>query len=173
MKQLVLKMAKHKGKGRYRFQVIPVQNQIALTTATEGLVVKTNISTLVQECYAISADLNWAIRGHTAGEGPITVGLSNSQLTVAEIAEALDASPTSEADIVAREQARRPVRAVGVFPGLLSEETLKDGLMIRTPLRMSLAGDLEIAAWARNQSGATLTTGTVVEVNGKIYLKWR
>ena len=166
-------MAKHKGKSRSRFQVIPVQVQIALSTLGSDVVISNNLSSLAQDAYAISADLSWSIRGHTAGEGPITVGLHNSDLSVTEVAEGLDASPTSESDIVARERARRPIRTTGVFAGLLTEEHLNDGKPIRTPLRFNLAGSLEVAAYARNQSGGALTTGTVVEINGQIYLNWR
>ncbi len=158
---------------RGRFQAIPINTNLALVTLADTVVLSTAITALSQDAWVHSADLTWGLRGLTAGQGPIRVGLGSGTLTVGQIAEALDASPASESDIIAREQAGRPVRAAGMFNGLNTEETLFDGRMKRTKLKFAVANSSEVDMWVRNESGAPLTTGAVVEVNGTLYLNWR
>ncbi len=124
------------------------------------------------EFFVVSVDLQWSISGHTVGEGPVIFGIANDDLNAAEIAEALDASPQSMADIVARERARRPVRLVGAFTGQTPASQFNDGRVKRTKLKTMLANSVEIAAWWRNESGSALTTGTTVDVFGKVYGYW-
>ncbi len=156
-----------------RFQVIKFNANLALTTLGSTTVLTQVLSALSQDFYAVSADCRWAIRGLTAGEGPLVVGYANSDLSVTEIAEGLDASPSSESDIIARERTRRPVRSAGTFSGVATEEVLNNGKPIRTKLKFNLANSLEVNAWIRNESGAVLTTGAVLEMQGKIYGYWR
>ncbi|MFQ0997904.1 hypothetical protein [Gilliamella sp. CG33] len=165
---------KGKGRGRRsRFQVVRVNTNLALLTLADTIVLSADITAITQSAYMISADLTWAVRGLTAGEGPIEVGLASADLTDVEIAEALDASPVNESDIIARERTRRPVRHVGVFAGVLTEETLNDGKKIRSKVKMAMGEGTDLEMYARNESGANLTTGAVIEVAGKVYLNWR
>ncbi len=168
-------MAKHPKSRRRssRFQVIKFNANRALTTLADTVVVSQVLTALSQDFFAIAADCRWAIRGLTAGEGPLNVGYHNSDLSVTEITESLDASPTSESDIIARERTRRPVRSAGTFSGATTEEVLNNGKPIRTKLRFNLANSLEVSAFIRNESGAPLSTGAVVEMQGKIYGHWR
>ncbi len=78
-------------------------------------------------------------------------------------------------DIIARERASRPVRRAGVFPiesVTAGNSVLADGRQIRTPLRFSMSIGKDLKYYAFNQSGATLTTGAVLEVQGVIYGRW-
>ncbi len=167
-------MAKHRKRSyNSNFQVINVDNGIALSTLAAGVAIAADLTTLgVAKFTVISADLMWTIKGLTAGEGPITVGIANGDLTVSNIGETLDANPTNKSDIIARERARRPVRRAGVFHGLSSEEVLNDGKPIRTKLRTTLDTGVELTMFARNQTGSTLTTGASVFCFGKLYGFW-
>ncbi len=165
-------VAKKRGKNR-NFQAIPVQNAMALGTLADGVVISAALANLTQEAWMIRADLLWMTRGVTSGEGPLTVGIADGELSVTEIAEAEDASPTSQSDRVARERASRPVRRVGAFPLAAPDEVLNDGKPIRTTMKWMEAGDNEPEFYARNQGGATLTTGGVVEVTGTLFIAWK
>ena len=128
---------------------------------------------LVQDAYLISADLVVGTFGGTAGEGPVRVGLANSVLTATEIGESLDASPDSQDDRVAIERTSRPVREIGQLPGLAANEVLNNGNISRTRLKMVITSARDLNAWARNISGATLTTRKVIEITGKVYGTWK
>ncbi len=169
-------MAKHRrrrrGGRRADFQALRVEQEIGVGALINGNVLTSTMTALGETEYqVVSMDLVWSKRDGTAGEGPFQVGVANGDLNATEIAEALDANPTSPADIVLRERAKRPVRHVGSFAGL-GEENLNDGKPIRTRLWTKLANGIEMEFWVRNRSGATLTTGMVVNVSGVIYGYW-
>jgi len=175
-------MPKRAGKATYfpgkrgrskNFFVSKVDGTVTLGAATSGTVVLGAILDLTQDAYLISADLTWAMRDHTAAEGPIEVGLANSVLSTTEVSEAVTATPNSQDDRVALEQTSRPVREAGAFPGLLTDEVLNNGNIFRTKLKMVVTSARDLNAYARNVSGATLTTGTIVRVNGKVYGTWK
>ncbi len=156
-----------------RFQAIRINTNLALLTLADTTVLLAAVTALSQDAWVHSCDLTWAIRGLTAGQGPIRVGITTNALTVGQIGEALDASPASESDIVARERGSRPVRNAGQFSGVATEEVLFDGRLRRIKCKFALANSLELAMWARNESGAPLTTGAVIEVSGNAYISWR
>ncbi len=155
------------------FQAQKVDESLTLGALADAAVTAAVITgALAQDSFAISADLIWTLSGHTAGQGPISVGFANQSLSTTQIAEAVDATPSSRSDTIARERARRPVRMVGAFPGLLSEEALNNGNMFRSRLGISLANSADLEIWARNQSGAPLTTGSIIKVFGKLFIRW-
>ncbi len=159
---------------RKNFVAIPFNVQLPLATLTDETVVKTDIfaSNLTRGLFNISVDSTWAIRGLTAGEGPINVGWSHNDLSVAEIKENLDAEMFDPSNIIAREHSRRPVRRSGVFQGLTALDVISNGDIIRTPLRFTTDIGHQMAYWAMNKSGATLTTGAIIEAQGVLYGRW-
>ncbi len=169
-------MAKHRGRsrrGRQRnFVVHRTTVNLGLGALANEGVIAADMTAFSQDYYAISAEILWSLRSATAGEGPIYVGLASGDLSVAEIIEALDASPISASDRVAKERSTRPVRWAGVFAVIGTDETLNDGKAIKTPLRFPLANSQNLQVWARNESGSTLTSGQVIEVHGKLYGRW-
>jgi len=155
------------------FVVLKVAANLALGALANDVVIAGDLLDLNDDLKVISTDLTWGMRDHTPGEGSIGVGLNIDSYTVGEIAEALDASPTDRADAIALERSSRKVRTVGKFAGILAEETLNDGKPIRSrKLYWSLANDRDLQLHAVNRSGATLTTGTVITVEGNVYATW-
>lgn len=155
------------------FQAIPFTGQLALLTlATDVVLTGAIIGNFLRSFFGISVDCTWALRGGTNTEGPIQVGFAHSDLSVSEVAEALSAEVVDPSDIIARERSRRPVRRSGVFPGISTQGVLNDGKVIRTKLKFSMSIAKTLNIWALNQSGATLTTGAVLEVQGVIYGRW-
>lgn len=167
-------MVKHRRRrGRRRgIEAIPVDVAMALSTLADNTVLALDLMPLQQDCYVISGDLEVALTGQTAGQGPIAVGITMDQLTVAQIKEAIEAAPQSQADIIAREQARRPVRRIGQFPGLNTDEVLNNGNTFRVRIKFPLAADADLQMYAHNKSGSALSGGAFLHITGKIYLRW-
>ena len=165
-----------KGRARRKrdpnFAVINVVAAISVGALSNDAIASAALTGVVDDHYEISADLQWSIRDHTAGEGPIQVGVTSGDLTQAEVLEALAASPTGRSDRIAKERSSRPVRRVGFFAGLNTEEVLNDGKSIRTRTKWPADDTDALSAWAVNRSGATLTTGTILTVVGNVYIRW-
>ncbi len=172
-------MANRKRGGRrfYRnrnFVVIPFENTLALSTlATDAVLTDPALASLEEDLFVISVDCQFQIDGLTQSEGPITVGWAHGDLSVAEIAEAINAAPTGPRDIIANERARRPVRKAGRFSGLTAEETLNNGLPIRNVCKFLVSDGVPFNMWARNRSGSALTTGAQIKYGGVVYGQWK
>ncbi len=164
-----------RGKNRRGFQAIPFQTQLSLATLGDDAVLQSTIlsSNFGEDIYAISIDATWSIRDLTVGEVPIEVGYSHSDLVVAEVLEFLQVEITDPDDIIQRERSTRPVRRAAMFGGPDANMVLNDGKKIRTPLRFSIGDGHNLNFWATNRSGATLTTGAIIELNGILYGRWQ
>ncbi len=168
-------MAKHGRKRKYAkgFVAIPVNSSIALSTLTNNTTLTGSlIGTLTEDLYVTSVDLQWTIRSLTAGEGPIQVGLAHSDYTDTEIQENLDVSYVGPGDKITQEQARRLVRRVGLFNGLAGEEALNNGVSVKTVCKFMIDDGLDLDIFASNRSGATLTTGAIVQAFGTVWGRW-
>jgi len=165
---------KRSGKNRKNFVAIPFSNALALATLTDETVIKNDIiGTLGEGLYIISVDINVVIRDLTAGETPLFFGVAHNDLTVAEILEAINAEVTDFDDIVARERARRPVRKIGAFAGALADPIFNDGRKYRQTVKFMIGEGNTLAFFLKNQSGATLTTGAIIEYDGTIFGRWQ
>ena len=160
-------------KRRKPLATIPDEDVITLSTLAAGTVIKqANPLELTEDYYAISMDITVALRDFTPAEGPIKIGWANDDLTVAEIAEAINAQPLGPSDIIEIERARRPVREFGLFPGLVSNESLNNGVTLRVPIRRLFSSGVGFVLWAQNRGAATLTTGAVVSMQYRLYGRW-
>ncbi len=168
-------MARHRrGSRRRGFVAIPFTSSTALSTLADDTVLATGaVTNFGEDIYVISADLEYTMRGNTANENPISVGVSHSDLSVTEVLEALKADLSSPDDIIARERARRPVRRVGNFSGPDVNQRLNDGKPIRQKIKFSIGNGFDLDLWFWNRSGGALQTGTVIEVDGTIYGRWQ
>lgn len=155
------------------FTAIPVKMELALAALADNTVLTGDLlGTLGRGLYVVSADLTWSLRDKTAGQGPINVGICHGDYSVTEVAEALS-SWTDPDDKIATEKARRLVRRVGVFSGNNStEESLNDGKPIRTKVKIAIGDGQSLKAFALNDSGAALTTGSILQCYGMIYGRW-
>ncbi len=160
---------------RSGFVAIPFQAVLNLGTLNTDLVLAADAlgNALGEDLFVISIACDTALRGLTAGEGPITIGFAHSDLSVTEIAEALVAEVSDPDDIIAKERARRPVRRHGTFSGLATEEALDNGQTKKTTMKFSIGDGHNISCWAQNRSGANLTTGGSVVFDGTIFGRWQ
>ncbi len=170
------KFAMAKGRRRRPLVTIPHTDVITLSTLANNIVIKeSNALDLNEDFFCVSMDITASLRGGTAGEGPIKIGWANDDLSVAEIAEALAAAPLGPASIIERERARRPVRMIGQFTGLSTNEELNDGVTLRVKVRrlFSSGANKALTMWAQNRTGAGLTGGQVVSLDYRLYGFWR
>ncbi len=164
-------------RGRRR-SLVPVKFQFEsslLTLANNTALLATTVATLQQDFDIVTTHLNIAVHGQTPGEGPLEFGIAETQYSVTEIVEALDASPTSQYG-VAQERSSRKVRSAGLVPGLLANETLNDGVPVKCKMFTKAFGNDSLGMmsfWTVNRSNAALTTGTVVEVTGVHWGRWK
>ncbi len=157
------------------FVAIPVSQQITLGTLADATVLSAAlIAALDEDLFIISADLMWQLTGVTLGEGPIGVGVAHGDLTDVEIAENLNVGLTGPDDIIGREKSRRPVRKAGMFSAALNAGVnLNDGKAVRTKVKFSVGNGKTVKCYAVNRSGATLTTGAKIRVDGTVYGRWQ
>ncbi len=172
---LVLGLAKH-GKGRRRgspLLVLPIDDTTALLTTGPDAVVKGDFTgTVDSDTWLLSADFLPAIRNHTAGEGPLVVGVAHSDYTAAEIEEALEATTSwNQKNKIEQERRRRKVRRIGQFAGDSTEEVLNDGKPIRVKLGFKIEEGETLSQWIWNRSGGSLTTGSVLIMSGNLFAR--
>ncbi len=158
------------------FIAIPFSASQPLLTLANEIVVSANIMNAVfsEDIWIISMDWIAAIRGLTAGEVPIELGVHHSDLSVTEVAEALDAEVLTPDNIIAMERARRPVRRLGLFADSVpSGMTMHQGMVKRSKIMMAIGNGLSLNFFLRNQSGGALTTGSTVEFHGTVFGRWQ
>ncbi len=162
-------MSKH----NKNFVRLPFQISVALSTLADNIVLKLlPIPDITEDLRVLSMDATWAIKNHTAGEGPLDVGYADDNYSVTEIAEANIAQPTGPGDRIQNERASRRVRKVGTFPGLSTEEVLNDGKPIKTRLNWLITDMNTLAGWIQNRADSTLTTGCILDLSGYINGVW-
>lgn len=173
----VFNMTKKKqtGKNRKNFVAIPFEGLITLGTLGSNTVLAVPLlgSVFGEDIFIVSVDVLASIRGLTTTEGPLVLGLAHSNLTVAEVAEALAAEVTDPDDFIARERARRPVRRFGLFNDGSANQVINDGKMLRVPVRFSVGDNHDLDIFVMNRSGATLTTGAIIPFQGTIFGRWQ
>jgi len=166
---------RYKRSRKKNFVAIPFNTAITVGAPVADAVVAVDAlgNDLGEDLYLISLDAAWSIRDHTVAEGPLQVGVAHGDLSVTEIAEAINAEMTDPDDIIQKERSRRPVRKAGAFAGLSSEEVLENGAMVRTKCKFSIGDGHNLSLWVINSSGATLTTGTLINIIGTLYGRWQ
>ncbi len=171
---VVLLMAAHKPRKRRRntnFRAVRVLGSLALGALTDNTFVKTAIGETGQEYIAISMDCYIAMKNHTAAEGPIAWGIAHGDYTVTEIKEWWEANGSIAGDKKEDEHRKRLIRQVGMFSGESTDEVLFDGRSKRVKLGWRIQPTKTLSLWAVNLSDATITTGSLVDLTAKLYLR--
>ncbi len=167
-------MPKARRRGRRPLQPVRFSGQLALSTLANETVLSVATQTaLEQDFHVISTDLVLALRGGTAGEGPIDLGLAAEDYSVTEIGECLNAQPLRSQG-AEYERSRRRVRTYAILDGVETTETVNDGRPIRKKMFLHApAGQAPAQVWARNRSNAALTGGQVIEFSGVHWGRWQ
>ncbi len=107
----VILLAKHKGGSSRRYTLRKVRTIPKLTVgtlATLTVIVAALAPVSTAQYRLISCNHTWSLSGHTAGEGPYTVGYAFGDYSVTEIKEAIEiANSISPSDKIAQEKGNR------------------------------------------------------------------
>lgn len=160
--------------------MIRESDSITLGTLSGGVAVKqSNPLAITEDFRLIKAEIFATLTGATFVEddGPILVGISSDELTVAEIAECLQADgPLGPDDRLAMERAERPVWPIFLFRNDNQAGTdhflLNNGLPIEKTLRWTFSNSSGFTWFAYNLGTGALTTGGVVRFHAKYYGVW-
>lgn len=163
-------MVKHRKRRKYG-RPLNFSEAVALANLADQTEQHTNFDDAVsRESWFISMDIMATMNGHTAGEGPIHMLVGDSDYTSAEVLEWwLATNAWDTGDRIAQEQARRKIRRVCTFSGGGLTEVANDGKPIRVKLGWMVEEDRSLFLGGVNDSGAILTTGTVLRGTGQIY----
>ncbi len=149
------------------------EQEVALGTLAAKTLIGAALDQVMTESGRISSVVaTWAMNDFTdeVGDGPISVGLAHSDYSDAEIEEQFEQSSNWDlGNKIAREQANRLVRLIGVFSTTgvaLSVDALNDGKPIKTKLNWGLTTGDTVKIWGYNHGTAALTTGAIVKVRG-------
>lgn len=153
---------------------IPVKKTESLSTLADGtLVLEALTGVLEMNARITSADLSFALDGATPGEGPLQIGVSHGDYSVAEVEENLEvAGLLGPAAKIEQEQSNRLVRTVATFGSVSASEVVNDGKSVKTRLNWLIEEGNFLAMWTYNNSGAPLTTGTRTRVWGHLNGYW-
>ncbi len=140
--------------------------------ASADLIGATLLTNGPSDKYLVSGDFLVAYNDHTAGEGPMSVGVAHGDYSDAEIEEWLEQQASlDESDKIAQEQGRRLCRKIGMFSGNEVSEMLNNGTKIRIPLRFKLRGGELLRLWVANEDNTILATGTIVSMVGDLFYR--
>jgi len=162
-----------KGRKGARLIVLPFEKQLTVGALASQTVIKDDLAqVLLDDVYAISADVYVAVANHTVNEGPIEVGLCHSDYSGAEVEEYLEVTDSWDfSNQTEQEKRRRKVRRIGFLDGAGITEKLNDGVKTRVPLKFPLQEGMTLGVWAFNKDSTVLTTGTLITFTGQIYCK--
>ncbi len=144
----------------------------ANTMAIGGL--STGSTQLGENYFIFSLDTTIAMRAATIGDGPIHVGVAHSDYSIAEIEEWLEVTTVfSPKDLRGQEVARRKIRRIGIFDCAAAQQTLNEGMPIRTKLGWMLPeGQVGLVLWVYNTDTGALTTGPLFSTQTTWFGKW-
>ncbi len=161
-----------RNRSKKNFVAIRFAKTLALSTLASATVLKGAIITPTRDLFIISVDAVYGKKGGTPGEGPLEVGYSHGDYTVAEIKENLVVDMSDPGDKIAYEQGRRLVRVAGAYQQITEDEVIDNGRTFRKRIGFQVNEDKSFDLWARNNTSAALTTGTTYLVTGTIYGRW-
>ncbi len=155
---------------------------INLSTLAAGAAIKGNLKIDASREQGIrmqkmKAAMSW--NGLTDAEGPLMVGLCNSDLSPTEIAECIAADPQKELDTPATEQVMRevfPIWFIGLFTTTKEPPVheVDAGMLreIRYPWKEVIEGN-GLSWFVMNLGGGALTTGVGVHFFSVTIGEWR
>lgn len=113
-----------------------------------------------------------SVIGQTTGEGPLIIGLTNADLSVSEVAEALAADPQKPDDVPGSEQSMRQIMPIWFVPkNQPSNNEIQRLVEIPYPWKLVAEGD-GLAWFVANLDGSALTTGALVDIFSTTIGEW-
>ncbi len=168
-------MARKPRRKRTRLIKGNVDESIALATLAPntGLLSPTDVVT--ERSFLLSTEMVYGLRGAAVGEGPIRLYWAHSDYSLVEIEEFIELQTGwQEADLVAMEIGKRKIRLIGEFAGVsiaTEDEVLNEGRVLKTKLGFIVNSSQGLNLVVYNDSGANLSTGSIVEFKGHCWIK--
>ncbi len=158
------------------FQQLRAFSALSIGALAANDVVSGGVGPLLEEDYRVtSMDGVWSIIG-AVNEGPLVFGVAHGDYTAAEIEECLEASLTRPGDKIAKEQANRLVRTIGVLNNEQVPDIFNEGQAVKVKLNWALDGDADgvqgIQMWVHSLFSGTLTTGQLLKFQGVLNGFW-
>ncbi len=142
-----------------------INEKIDLGTLAASTLISANIGETVIERTLISSIVTtWSLSEFTqaVGDGPIVVGVANSDYTDSEIEQVLENNGSWNAgSLVDQEKTKRKVRIIGTFQQKdisVGNSVLNDGKPIKTKLNWVLETGQTLSLWAYNDGESALAT---------------
>ena len=158
-------MPKHNRKG---FRALKVDFENTLLTLADEAYVGADLSTTVDRTvYLFNLKVTAALRGLTAGEGPLHLIVAHSNYNDTQVIEWFQSVGSWDSgDMISNERARRKCRLIATFSGNETEEVPNDGLPISVKLGFPVQDGETLQFGMYNESTATLTTGASIMIKG-------
>ncbi len=169
---LLVGLAKRKPvKRRFSLRPVRITPELALGTLASDTAITAALTGNSTVPYrVISIESTWNMIGGTGVDGPVTLGYAHSDYTVTEIKEALEAGASIDpGNKIANEQSNRLIRIVGSVDA--AQNRLNDGRPIKTRLNWAISIGQAVNMFAFNEEAAALSTGAVVHLAGKMWIK--
>jgi len=156
---------------RYSLRRVRVSPQETLQSLITKIVLVQPFAGAAPSAYRVMSVIGtWSITNFADVDGPITVGIAHSDYTITEIKESIEAvAGIDPGDKIAQEQAARLVRIVGSFVSG-GNDNLNNGQPIKTRLNWLITTGDQLNMFCYND-GITMTTGSVVNFMGDMYVK--
>jgi len=142
-----------------------------------GASIKAGALTLGDDFRILKTEWQISQRGNWGAVGDeVIIGIADNELSVAEIAECIDADgPLDRNDNLANERAMRPVWTLIDIKGkstTVVEEVPNDGMMMTFNLRWTFSNPEGWTFFGHNPLGGALTTGAVFFITAKHFGVW-
>ncbi len=168
-------MAKKPKGRRQQIRKANLDDELALSTlASNTLLGGDLVDVMTEKGFILSTEAVYSLQNVTPGEGPISIGWSHSDFTDAEVEAYLEATAgfTSSDKIAQEIQSRgRYIKTVGKFNCAVTDETLNDGMPVKTAIKIALETGQTLKFWAYNHHSSALTTGAKINSFGHIWWK--
>ncbi len=160
-------------KGRTPVRKLKVSENLALGALGSGSGVTADFDSVVDDTtFLLSIEASWSRGDGPGDQGPIAFGVAHSDYDLAEIVEWHTATGAwDRGDLIANEIRKRKIRQIGTFAGATPQETLNNGVPMKTPLKFLVSDGQTLQLWAINQDASVLTTGQVINADGQVWAK--
>ncbi len=149
-----------------------VDESLALLTLAPntGLLAPTDV--VDERSFLLSTYMVYAIRDQALGQGPKRLYWAHSDYSLAQIEEFIELQTGwGEGSKVSQEIGRRKIRLIGEFQGDVADEVMNEGRILKTVLKFIVNAGQGLNLVTYNDSGVSLTTGSIVEFKGHCWIK--
>ncbi len=177
--RLLVKVAKHKGKGRNFSRYLKGRVEVKMSVGTLAAVtgkVQVFDDTVTTEMRVSSLEATYSLETFVAasGDGPLHVGIAHSDYDLAEIEQWIESTTGwDEGDLIGKEIMQRKIRQIGTFRGLDNTSSivvLNDGRPIKTKLNWLLTEGDTLDLWIYNAGSGAIGGDPALNCSGHVNL---